>query len=70
MKRQGLFTGKIYTEEDFVEFRIKECCTLVPDEDCTDEKNKARYEKIHRDCIGCIGGCPEKLKKEIKGIPS
>ena len=61
MLRQGMYTGKIYTEGDFQEFRIKECCVLILDENNTEEKNKARYEKIHKKCIDCRG-CFEKLK--------
>ena len=58
MLRQGMYTGKIYTEEDFQEFRIKECCVLILEENNTEEKNKKRHEKIHMKCLSC-NGCPE-----------
>ena len=54
MKRQGFFTGNIY-EGDYPVENIKECCQLITDEECTEEKNELRHMKHSINCAGCVG---------------
>ena len=61
MKRQGFFTGRIYDENYDVK-NIKECCHMLSDEQCTDEKNEERHNNdLKNRCAGC-NGCPESMK--------
>ena len=60
MKRQGFFTGRIY-DENYDTKNIKECCRMIPDEECTDEKNKERHNDLKNNCVGCHG-CPDSWK--------
>lgn len=62
MKRLGHFTGKIYTEEDFKQHNIHECCVMITDEQSADNKFvKDTFTRMHIDCLGCIE-CQESRK--------
>jgi hypothetical protein len=59
MKRLGIFTGRIYDEEDFWADCIKECCRVLKDEEAEDiSVITSVYTREHINCIGC-NGCPE-----------
>ena len=57
MKRIGLYSGRIYSREDFENDRIKECAIQIPSKMSKEEIEKLHKEK-HKDCRGCYG-CPE-----------
>lgn len=62
MKRLGVYTGKIYSENDYKEHKIDECAIIITDEQANDHNFiKSKYERIHNNCVNCIG-CPEYLK--------
>ena len=62
MKRLGAFSGRIYTEEYFKSNNINECCRCISDSESNNEQFiKDTYERIHKNCNGCIG-CPESRK--------
>lgn len=59
MKRLGLFTGKIYTEDDFKEDKIHECCVCISDSGAADTEYVVDKHLSYRDrCTNCYG-CPE-----------
>lgn len=59
MKRLGLYSGRIYTQEDVDNYRIRECCLVLRDVEAENEQYVTeQYIKRHVDCSGC-SGCPE-----------
>ena len=60
MKRLGLFTGKIYTQEDFDNDKIHECCVCLTDSEAADTEYVVdkHITYHHERCINCYG-CPE-----------
>lgn len=59
MKRLGLFTGKIYTQEDFDADTIRECCACLTDSEAADTEYVVDKHLSYREhCVNCYG-CPE-----------
>ena len=72
MKRIGFYSGNIYTEEDYKSDKIKECCTMITDEQSNDnEFCKTIKETTNKNCKGC-DGCPlsqrDKYEEETLSI--
>lgn len=59
MKRLGIFTGRIYNQDDFEAGCIRECCRVITDEEAESiPVVMAVYAQEHLHCVGCFG-CPE-----------
>ena len=59
MKRLGFYSGRIYTQEDYNNDRIHECCHQLSDSQANDENYcDELFERYHKKCDGCHG-CPE-----------
>lgn len=59
MKRLGLFTGKVYTQEDFDNHNIHECCLCITDSEAEDTEYIVNKHLSHmEECRRCYG-CPE-----------
>lgn len=72
MKRIGFYSGKMYTEEEFTNNKIEECCRMITDEQSEDEEFcKITREITKQNCIGC-NGCPlsqrDKYEEETLSI--
>lgn len=57
MIRVGIYTGHVYSQEDYDQQKIKECCvvaspSLPKSRSIEDAKEKASYKKI-LNCSGC-----------------
>lgn len=58
MTRMGMYTGNLYTEEDYREDRIHECCrVLTKEEELSAEKMWNLSLELRKKCAGCFG-CP------------
>lgn len=57
MRRIGLFSGNMYSSEDFDNDRIKECAVQIPSK-MSKEEIDVLYKDKHKRCKGCYG-CPE-----------
>ena len=57
MRRLGLFSGTVYSSEDFENDRIKECAVQIP-EKMKDSELKDFHKEHRGRCNGCYG-CPE-----------
>ena len=59
MRRIGMFSKRIYSQEEHDHFAEPECCVVIP-ECCQTEKDILEYVdllKLGKDCAGCLG-CP------------
>lgn len=66
MIRVGLYTGKVYSQEDYDDHKIKECCIVaspsLPKTRSIDEaQKKAAWKKIVN-CYDCESPCEERQK--------
>ena len=56
MKRIGMYTGKIYSEDEVK--NMQECGICISDSDAYDAEYVRRsYESEHENCIACMS-CP------------
>lgn len=68
MRRIGLFTHRIYSQEDYDAFVIKECTIVLP-ESCRTEREIQEIVGSPRYKCGNCYGCPnakEALEREAK----
>ena len=60
MKRLGIFTGHVYTEDEAP--LIKECCKVLNDREVESVALQNQlYLREHTNCKGCFG-CPESIR--------
>lgn len=56
MKRIGMYTGKIFSEDEVK--NMQECGICISDSDAQDaDYVQKKYEHYHKDCISCMA-CP------------
>lgn len=59
MKRIGMFSKRIYSQEEYDHFALPECCVVIP-ECCKTYKDILEYIdllKLGKECKGCLS-CP------------
>ena len=66
MKRIGIFSGKIYSQEDYDNDDIHECCLVLTSEEekYTEDQMTELHIKLMQKCDGCYG-CPASRKEVI-----
>lgn len=61
LRRLGLLSGKVYTDDDYRNGNIQECCFVIPRE-FTEQDIKDEYEKRNHFCQVCRK-CPAATKQ-------
>lgn len=59
MNRIGMFTKRIYSQEEHDHFAPPECCVVIPD-CCRTDSDILEYAdtiQLGKDCLKCLG-CP------------
>lgn len=59
MKRIGMFTKRIYSQEEYDHFATPECCVVIPN-CCKSDKDILEYTdllQLGKECGQCLG-CP------------
>ena len=64
MTRMGMYTGRLYSDEDFQRDRIQECCrVLTSEEEKSCETMWVLSIALKKKCAGCYG-CPESRREK------
>lgn len=69
MYRVGVYTGRVYTQTDFENNKIRECALVYASrKEARCATKSPRYAAAHQKCVGC-SNCPESSRPSDHPVP-